>query len=621
MWTAPLLATINLVVGIMWTIGFVALTIGRLNLFTFMFAVILIGLGIDFAIHMNAAFSTARGEGKSLGDCLKEMYRRAGPGVVTGALTTAAAFLALVFTGLDALVELGVVLGAGILLTLLASLVLLPAMYAINFRVGIWLQGEKPRPPKQSFLPFKFLGALGGAIQRRPWPVLLVLLGVTCALGVAAKNAGFEPDMLEIEPPEMPSVTLHREVLEKYELHPDYAMVTSDDFDKTRTMVKKLKKNRLVGRVDAITELLPSAKEQKRRGRIVRRIGARMNEILSPAVVQSTPKKTSTKVELNQIFKELDRLQMNVQEIGQLAFASMKLRLQRTCDRLTGGEDAALSVILRLKKRFEKMADLGVRVAEYERIYIPSLAGKLRKMANERPITIDTLPDAIKDRYMSSEGMNLVTVYAAVDLWHEGKTALFLNATKKASDRVTGAAVLTDRLITLIGEKGLMAVFLALGAVFVILLVDFRKFGYAVLGALPLVFGFVWMVGLFVILGRKFDVVNVTALPLILGIGVDDAVHVLHAIRRRGRDAMPEVLRHTGRALLLTSLTTGIAFYAIAVSSHRGMAGMGMLLVLGVAACFVTSVTLLPALVRIFFKDKTSQHRVSDQKEEGDVQN
>lgn len=620
MWTAPILAVINLVFGIVWTSGFVAVTIGRLNLMTFMFAVILIGLGIDFAIHLNATFSTARSEGKDLRESLKQMYLTAGPGVITGAFTSAAAFLALSLTGLDAFIELGVVLGAGILLTLLASLTLLPAMYAIHFRTAAWIRKDKPAEAKPVRLAVPFLSTLGGLIVRRPWPVLIGFLIATIGFGMMAKRAEFEPDMLEMEPPDMKSVLLHREILKKFELHPDYAMVTTDDIEKTREIIKKLKKNRLVGQVDGISEYVPSPKEQKRRARVVKRIRAHMEEILEPKVTVGLPggagvieppahetKQAATKEEIDQLLGELDRFQKNVLEVGQLAFTSLKMRLQRTCDRLTGGENQAFSQIMGLRDKLRKTPNLGVKIAAYERAYIPELAGKIHKMANPEPITMKTLPDKIRDRYMSAEGNNLVSIYSSVDLWQEGKTDLFLKATRKADSRVTGTAVLMDKLITLMGQKGLLAIGLALGAILIILLLDFRRFGYALLGAVPLLAGFVWMLGLFVLFGKKFDVTNVCALPLILGIGIDDAVHVLHAVKRKGVSALPDILKHTGRALFLTSLTTGIAFGAIGLSSHRGMAGMGILLVLGVVSCFIASVVLLPALVRIFSKDKPSK--------------
>jgi predicted RND superfamily exporter protein len=282
MWTAPILAMLNLMLAIIWTSGFIAVTFGRLNLITIVFAVILIGLGIDFAIHLNAVFSTARGEGKPLDACLREMYRRAGPGVITGALTTGTAFFALVFTGLDALAEFGIVLGAGILITLAASLTLLPAMYAVHFRVAGRLQTQKARAPKRPLLTFGFLGHVGEGIRRHPWPALAAVLAITAGLTLASSKASFEQDTMAILPPDMPSLTLHYAIIEKFELFPDYSLVTSTDFDKTRDIVEKLRKNRPIGRVDAVTDYLPSKEEQRKRSARVVRIRDQMMRILSP---------------------------------------------------------------------------------------------------------------------------------------------------------------------------------------------------------------------------------------------------------------------------------------------------------------------------------------------------
>jgi predicted RND superfamily exporter protein len=620
MWTAPLLAMVTLGMGIVWTTGFIALSFGRLNLFTLMFGVILVGLGIDFSIHLNSAFSTARSEGMDLATALREMYRRAGNGVLTGAVTTSAAFIALAFTGLQAFIELGVVLGAGIVLTMIASMTVLPAMFTIHERLATRFSGGKPRQPGPVRLAVPFLAATGQAVQKRPWPVLALMVLLTGVFSWASLHAEFEKDMLEMEPEDMQSVLLHKDILKRFELHPDFSMITTDDLDRTRRIVDRVKKNRLVGRVDAVTEFLPSEKQQKKRARLVKRIGDRMRALAEPQVVTGLPGGTAvlippqhelpdrvTDEEVEQFLSELDRLQMNVQEIGTLAFASLKERLRSVCDRLGGGENKKASKILGLKKRLTANQSLAAAMGAYQQAYVPLLAGRLARMANTSPITLDTLPESIKERYLSKEGKNLITIYSSVDLWHEDKLDLFLKAMHRVADRFTGTVVLMEKLIDLISDEGLKATLLALGAVLVLLFIDFRHPGYVVLGALPLLTGFAWMMGLFVLVGKKFDVVNVEAIPLILGIGIDDAVHVLHAVKRQGVRAVPEVLRHTGRALFLTTLTTAIAFGSIAFSAHRGMAGMGILLVLGVWSCLVTSLVLLPALMKIFFKEKESK--------------
>lgn len=623
MWTAPLLAMITLTIGIVWSIGFIALSFGRLNLLTAMFGVILVGLGIDFSIHLNAAFSTARGEGMDHGASLREMYRRAGNGVLTGSITTSAAFFALAFTGLQAFVELGVVLGAGIILTMVASMTVLPALFTLTERIAKRLSRGKPRRPQSVRIALPFLATLGRYVQKYPWSVSALMAILTGGFIWASLHAEFEKDMLEIEPPDMQSVLLHKDILKRFELHPDFTMITTDNLDETRAIVAKLKKNRLVGRVDSITEFIPSEKEQKKRAPIVKRIGERMSAITEPRVVTGLPGGISaiistgpalpdrvTDEEVKIFLSELDRLQMNVQEIGTLAFASLKKRLRSVCERLTGGDNAKASQILALKQKLAANQNLATAMGAYQQAYVPLLAEKLARMADTSTISLDTLPKTIKERYLSSKGKNLITIYSSVDLWHEDKLDLFLDAMSRLADRFTGTALLMDRLVKLISDQGLKATFLALGAILFLLFIDFRHPGYVLLGAAPLLVSFVWMTGLFVLLGKKFDVVNVEAIPLILGIGIDDAVHVLHAVKRQGANAVPEILRHTGRALCLTTLTTAIAFGAIAFSAHRGMAGMGILLVLGVCSCLVASLVLLPALMKIFIRQRAIKQEI-----------
>jgi predicted RND superfamily exporter protein len=498
-------------------------------------------------------------------------------------------------------------------------------MLVIHTRIAERIRGDKARQPKPVRLALPFLGTMGDAIRRRPWPVTIVFLLLTGGAVWLSTRAEFEPDMMEIEPPDMQSVTLHRDIIDRFELHPDYSIFTTDDFEVTRAAVKKLKKNRLIGRVDAITEFLPSVKEQKKRKRRIEPIRERMRELLEPEVIVGLPggpvlgdlpshmaAETVPAEQTELLLAELGRFQMNVQEIGQLAFTSMKNRLHSTCERLTGGEDERFSRILALKKRLAERGGLARDMAAYQRAYVPRLAEKLERMGDTSPITLETLPDEIRERYMSDEGRNLVTVYSSVDVWKFDKMELFLNATRKVSERVTGSVVLVDRLIVMLGSAGLAATLLALGAVFVILLIDFRSLRYAIVGTIPLLAGFAWMLGSFVLLGWKFDVANVAAIPLILGIGIDDSVHMLHGLKREGVRGMSEVLRHTGRALVLTSLTTGIAFGSIAFASHVGLAGMGLLLVLGVGSCLITSLGLLPALARIFFKKDESNTKTQE---------
>jgi predicted RND superfamily exporter protein len=132
-----------------------------------------------------------------------------------------------------------------------------------------------------------------------------------------------------------------------------------------------------------------------------------------------------------------------------------------------------------------------------------------------------------------------------------------------------------------------------------LLWLDFRSLKLAFLGVIPLIAGGLWMLGLLSTFGMMLTVVNVIGIPMIVGIGIDDGVHILHRYRVEGFDKTPHVLLSTGKAVLLTSLTTMAGFGSLMIAKYRGFIGLGALLVLGVGACFITTVLFMPSIINI----------------------
>jgi predicted RND superfamily exporter protein len=114
---------------------------------------------------------------------------------------------------------------------------------------------------------------------------------------------------------------------------------------------------------------------------------------------------------------------------------------------------------------------------------------------------------------------------------------------------------------------------------------------------IPLIFGAVWMVGLLKILGLQLTFVNVMGIPMIVGIGIDDGVHFMHRYRVEGKRSIKQVATSTGKAILITSLTTMAGFGSLLIAKYRGLGSLGILLALGVAACFITTILILPPLL------------------------
>ncbi len=105
------------------------------------------------------------------------------------------------------------------------------------------------------------------------------------------------------------------------------------------------------------------------------------------------------------------------------------------------------------------------------------------------------------------------------------------------------------------------------------------------------------MVGITQIIGKQLDVMNVMAIPLIIGIGIDDGVHIIHRWRREGYRSVKTVFSSTGKAILLTSLTTMLAFGSLVFSLRRGYGSLGSALFIGVGACFLATVLILPGII------------------------
>src|SRR5262249_10074328 len=130
--------------------------------------------------------------------------------------------------------------------------------------------------------------------------------------------------------------------------------------------------------------------------------------------------------------------------------------------------------------------------------------------------------------------------------------------------------------------------------VLLILLTKFGNLRDMILALVPKVMGVIWMMGGMRLLGLSWNFANLVAIPLVLGVGIDTGVHIIHRMRLEEREGMTMVLRHTGRAILIAGLTTMIGFGSLALANHRGIASLGTFLLLGLGSCVVRATIALP---------------------------
>ena len=145
-------------------------------------------------------------------------------------------------------------------------------------------------------------------------------------------------------------------------------------------------------------------------------------------------------------------------------------------------------------------------------------------------------------------------------------------------------------------------------AIVVVLLNDFRNIDHTLVALAPLAMGVTLALGIMGLVGLPLNPANMIALPLILGVGVDNGVHLLHdflAVKREGRRTLSRAI---GRGVLVKALTAMIGFGTLMISSQRGLAGLGLCLTLGMGCCMVTALVFLPAVLRTCRQPAAGSH-------------
>jgi predicted RND superfamily exporter protein len=603
MWVAPLMALFNLIIGIIWAIGITAIIIGQLNIMTQMMTVILLGLGIDFSIHIISGFTEWRAAGESIIDAMTNTFLKSGKGVLTGALTTACAFLTMLISSSQGMKEMGMVTGTGLIAILFATFLCLPLL--LIFRERLIEKKNNREKTQKSKVPrdisFRSLGNIAQFLYRHYVFILAFSILITLGLIWSAFNITFDHNYMNIEPEGLTSINLQDTIINKFDLGMDYALVLADDVDQSREFAKKYRQMGSVAITEDISLYLPSTEQQQKRIPYIRNI---QQSIFNCAIREKL-----SFVGVNNILQQIQRLEMNVIEMQDMAYLGGQDKVDNKCKEIVGDPlvPESRNIIRELQRllasnKYDVIEDLG----RFQMDFAPDYKEAVLNMCSTESIELDDLPVTILDRYSnSSRDQFLVTVFPAGNIWQDAEFFdRFVDDLERVTDRATGMPPVFRALIEIIGRDGQKAVVLTLVIVFVLLWIDFRSTRYTLMAMIPLAIGIFWMVGIMHLSGLQLTVMNVMGLPMILGIGIDDGVHIIHRWKIEGKAKIKTVFSSTGKAILLTSLTTMLAFGSLIFSIWRGFGQLGGALFIGVAACFLTTVIIIPGLISIEEKKK-----------------
>jgi len=570
-----LLATLlTLGIGLALTAGYATLAIGHLNMISVTFAVLFVGLGVDYIIHLCLRYRERLTAGASITHALRHSMFDVGPSIVLCAITTAIGFYSFLPTQYDGMAELGLISGTSMFIGMSVSLIVLPALLHL-----IPLPPIVHRPLEQRFWLFKSidnLSAFQGQVIR--WgTAAAVLLTVTLL-----PYATFDRNPHNLRNPHSESVMTFNDLLHSESASPLTLSVLAPNEAKAQEYASQLKKLDSVKNVLTIHSFIPN--EQLEKFSYILNISTAF-----PPIHQSSnrlPELKSRSIPVLETFIEtLDR-------------RLTERSIPNEHDSLIHVKDQLHTFLVHLTKLSkESQAHLFNQLDErlFKDFFRPQPTPQLTSSFG--PVTIDRLPQSLRDQWVSKNGIYRLQVFPNENLSNNEHLQNFVDDVQSVVSQVSDLPMIYteggDAVIWAFQQAFLVAV----GFIFILLLIVFRNVKDALLVMVPLVMAGLLTAATSVALDLPFNFANVIALPLLFGLGADNGIHIVHRVRCFLQSGEALFQTSTIRGVILSCLTTIMSFGGLAFSSHLGMASMGQFLTIGVFYTLLCSVIILPAFL------------------------
>jgi len=224
----------------------------------------------------------------------------------------------------------------------------------------------------------------------------------------------------------------------------------------------------------------------------------------------------------------------------------------------------------------------------------------LRTQDNSSPLRAEDLPPALRNRFIGKTGKHLIQVYPKGDVWERGPQEAFVQELRTVDPDVTGTPVQLYEYETLLKNSYVQAAKYALLAIAILVFFHFRNISSVILALFPVLIGSIWMIGIMGWRDIMFNPANIMTLPLVIGIGVTNGIHILN---RFAEEQNPGILaKSTGKAVLVSALTTIAGFGSLIPAKHQGIASLGAVMSVGVATCMIAGLTFLPAVLTLLIR-------------------
>jgi hypothetical protein len=580
-------AMVSLVVGICLSFGFATLAIGHLNILSMVFAVMLIGLGIEYGIQVVLRYQEELRSGASGMDAIETGLSANIRSIIMAAATVALAFATFAFTDFKGIAELGIIAAGGVFICVLATFTVLPAMLVLL---------ERFRKPN-SHAPFDSAQGTTDAIGESRFHTLFanpkaVIVATLLLSGIClypTLTMRFDYNLMNLQAKGLQSVEYAYKLMRSKENSGYFAVVTARDKAEAEQLTKRLEALPSVDHVVSSLSFMPDHQVEK------------LAELAALRAVMADVKPVP--------YEE------NLQVMAlPTVFENFRDRVEKLKNSLAGrnapeGKPVAafLTTLDGFFSKLEKEKDknaLGM-LRDFQGGMFAELPDKLMMLKESfgaGEIRESDVPPLLLKRFVGASGKLLLQVAAKKEIFEREPLQEFVSQVKSVVPAATGEPVMVYESLSVLRSAYLKAFIYAFIGIAVLLLINFRSIRYALLGSLPLAVGLLLMIGGMRLIGISFNSANIIVLPLILGVGIDSAIYILNRYRQGNESPEKVAVSSAGVGVFLNALTILFSFGALMVAHHQGVFSIGAVMSLGMVASVAAFLIFMPALLSLWGK-------------------
>jgi hopanoid biosynthesis associated RND transporter like protein HpnN len=556
----------TLLMGLTLTAGFAAVAIGHLNVISISFAALYIGLGVDFAIHMNLHYRDEIVQQHNKQTAVKNALHSVGFSLFLCALTTSIGFFAFVPTDYKGVSELGLISGVSMFIALFLSLIVLPALLSLLNLKNTQTIRKKASASFLQTLPFS---------HKKTIRYSSIIVAFACLFAIP--DITFDSNPVNMRNPNAESVKTFKDLLQSKTESPYALYALSNSLAESRQLSEQLQVLPTVHGTITLEDLVPDDQEEKLFviEDLAMILGAQLSQfpkILTPSDTISVLSKFQNTLQ-RQLAKPSNTLDPGILNELNANIDLFNSKMQQTAEPTLLANTLDNSI-------------LGL---------LPHTISTLNQSLSAYQFALVDLPAYIREQWLSPTGIYRIMILPEQDLNIPANLKQFALDVQRIDPTATGlpvADLASGQAVVAAFQQAFTASLILISILLLIILRSIKK-TLLVIG--PLLLAGLLTCTVNVLLGIPFNFANIIALPLLLGMGVDSGIHIMHCLHQH-LDAKQHLLQtSTARGVMFSSMTTMSSFVSLALIPHFGIASMGVTLAVGISFTLLTTLIVLPA--------------------------